>query len=69
MGLPALVRRAYGAELRRFVCAYHRAIETITRAWCGNDELRRVSRLLPELERIVDSSPDPGSGRVHLAIL
>ena len=66
MGLPALVPRAYGAELRRFVGAYHRAIEAITLAWRGNDELRRVVRLLPEIEQIVDSCPEPGAGRIHL---
>ena len=67
MGLPALVPRAYGAELRRFVGAYHRAIEAITLAWRGNDELRRVVRLVPEIEQIVDSCPEPGAGRIHLA--
>jgi len=69
VGLPELIRRQFGAELRRFGRAYHRAIEVITRAWRSNPELRRLVHLAPELQKIVDASIGMSSSRIHLARL
>jgi hypothetical protein len=69
IGLPELVRRQFGAELRRFGRAYHRAIEVVTRAWRGSPDLRRLVHLPPELQKIVDASIGMSSSRVHLARL
>ena len=69
MGHPALVRRDPATDLRRFAIAYHRAIEAIVRAWRGDSRLRQVVRLPRPLETIVDGSPRPPTGRIHLARL
>jgi hypothetical protein len=69
MGLPALMRKGYGAELRRFARAYHRAIEAITKAWPTHPDLRRVVNLAPDLAGIVDASTGMSASRIHLARL
>jgi hypothetical protein len=69
IGVPALVHAEHGSELRRFVGACHRAIETITRSWRDNEALRRLVSLAPELRQMVDGSDGMGASRIHLARL
>ena len=69
LGPPALVRKAYAARLRRFAASYHRAIETIIRAYSDDQEVQHVLSLPEQLRRDMDSEYEALDGLVHLCRL
>ena len=67
-GVPMCVEDAQGRALARFAAAYHRCVETIVRAWCESEEVRRVVVLPGELSGIVGAGSIEDS-RIHFCRL